>query len=132
MCMYSCIFYNLYWYASQLIFFQWLSMCLKFLILFFTYLLTFLSECTEVSDCPNAGKDFQCNFNFCECESGFYFDGFSCADGKWFVHLSGLLHKIKRGFKMKNISFDKFLHFSAKTCLQYLNFSSFEKVSPFS
>ena len=41
-----------------------------------------LSECTEVSDCPNAGKDFQCNFNFCECESGFYFDDFSCADGK--------------------------------------------------
>ena len=64
-------------------------MWLMILILFFTNLLTFLSECTEVSDCPNAGKDFQCNSNFCECESGFYFDGFSCADGKWFVHLSG-------------------------------------------
>ena len=29
------------------------------------------SECTQTSDCPNGGHNFECNNNICECGAGF-------------------------------------------------------------
>ena len=52
-------------------------MCVSFLTWLFTYLY-FVSECTEKSECPNGGKNFECNFNVCECATGFVRDDDFC------------------------------------------------------
>ena len=41
-------------------------------------LLASLSECNDVSECPNKGENYVCIFNKCSCDSGFELDGQDC------------------------------------------------------
>ena len=42
------------------------------------YLLTLLPECTEYSDCPNGGQNYDCISNVCTCVPGYDFVGDAC------------------------------------------------------
>ena len=54
--------------------------------------LTFLSECTESSDCPNGGQNYECVAELCSCKPGHALDGDACVGmlpNCYFYHSSG-------------------------------------------
>ena len=52
----------------------------------------FLSECTESSDCPNGGQNYECVAELCTCKPGHALDGDACvgmSPNCYFYHSSG-------------------------------------------
>ena len=41
-------------------------------------LFTFLSECTQYTDCPNGGQNYECIDELCTCALGHALDGDAC------------------------------------------------------
>ena len=57
--------------------------------------LTFLSECTESSDCPNGGQNYECTAELCSCKPGHALDGDACVGmllNCYFYHSSGFVN----------------------------------------
>ena len=69
------------------------------LVSLFHYLLTFftfLSECTQYSDCPNSGQNYECVDYLCNCVPGHALDGDDCVGRLtslylFLYHLRGLI-----------------------------------------
>ena len=38
----------------------------------------YLLECTEYSDCPNGGQNYECVTNICTCETGYILKDDAC------------------------------------------------------
>ena len=72
------------------------------LLLIYRYIL----GCTQYSDCPNKGQNYECIDNFCTCAPGHVLDGEACVGMSANIHLllyyfSGYIFKVFVCFETK-------------------------------
>ena len=53
-------------------------MIVNYLAILILIFFTLLSECTQYSDCPNGGQNYECIDDLCTCANGYALDGDAC------------------------------------------------------